>query len=109
MRCGSIRTLCIFNSFSAVRRNLTSTDGPRAERVLKLWIALARHSFKLQKIKLNISKLKGHQKNIFVYTKICQRCKVNRQNFDVHRRQILSTKVDPRTVRVKIFLMAVDP
>ena len=25
------------------------------------------------------------------------------------RRQILTTKVDPRTVRVKIFLMAVDP
>ena len=24
-------------------------------------------------------------------------------------RQILTTKVDPRTVRVKIFLMAVDP
>ena len=27
----------------------------------------------------------------------------------VCRRQILTTKVDPRTVRVKIFLMAVDP
>ena len=25
------------------------------------------------------------------------------------RRQILTTKVDPRTVRVNIFLMAVDP
>ena len=28
---------------------------------------------------------------------------------DVCRRQIQMTKVDPRTVRVKIFLMAVDP
>ena len=28
---------------------------------------------------------------------------------DVYRRQILTTKVDPRTIRVKIFLMAVDP
>ena len=28
---------------------------------------------------------------------------------DVRRRQILTPKVDPRTVRVKIFLMAVDP
>ena len=28
---------------------------------------------------------------------------------DVCRRQILTTKHDPRTVRVKIFLMAVDP
>ena len=27
----------------------------------------------------------------------------------VCRRQILTTKVDPRTVRVKIFLMVVDP
>ena len=28
--------------------------------------------------------------------------------YDVCRRQILTTKVDPRTVRVKLFLMAVD-
>ena len=28
---------------------------------------------------------------------------------DVCRRQILQTKVDPHTVRVKIFTMAVDP
>ena len=28
---------------------------------------------------------------------------------DACRRQILTTKVDPRTVRVKIFIMAVDP
>ena len=28
---------------------------------------------------------------------------------DVCRRQILTTKVDPRTVKVEIFLMAVDP
>ena len=28
---------------------------------------------------------------------------------DVCRRQILTTKVDPRTVRVQIFLLAVDP
>ena len=27
----------------------------------------------------------------------------------VCRRQILSTKVDPRTVRAQIFLLAVDP
>ena len=28
---------------------------------------------------------------------------------DVCRRQIVTTKVDPRTVRVNIFIMAVDP
>ena len=28
---------------------------------------------------------------------------------DVSRRQILTTKVDPRTVRIKIFLMSADP
>ena len=28
---------------------------------------------------------------------------------DFSRRQILTTKVNPRTVRIKIFLMAVDP
>ena len=28
---------------------------------------------------------------------------------DVCRRQILTTKIDPRTVRVKLFVMAVDP
>ena len=28
---------------------------------------------------------------------------------DVHRRQTLTTKVDPRTVGVKLFLTAVDP
>ena len=28
---------------------------------------------------------------------------------DVCRRQILTIKIDPRTVRVKIFIMAVDP
>ena len=28
---------------------------------------------------------------------------------DVSRRQILTSKVDPRTVRVKIFIMTVDP
>ena len=28
---------------------------------------------------------------------------------DVCRRQILTSKVDPRTVRVKLFIMAVDP
>ena len=28
---------------------------------------------------------------------------------DVYRRQILTSEVDPRTIRVQIFLMAVDP
>ena len=28
---------------------------------------------------------------------------------DVYRRQILTTEVDPRAVRIKIFIMAVDP
>ena len=31
-------------------------------------------------------------------------------NIDITgRRQILTSKVDPRTVRIKIFLLAVDP
>ena len=48
-----------------------------------------------------------------VYTKVFQRLNTYRAGIDsesdVCRRQILATKVDPRTVRVEIFLMAVDP
>ena len=28
---------------------------------------------------------------------------------EVYRRQILTSKIDPRTVRVKIFIIAIDP
>ena len=41
---------------------------------------------------------------------ICQVDKFNPYSAGIDcRRQILLTKVNPRTVRVKIFLMAVDP
>ena len=45
------------------------------------------------------------------YTKVLQRFgdRLQSSESDVCRRQILTTKVDHRTVRVKIFLMAVDP
>ena len=52
---------------------------------------------------------RGRWAHIRMYMYIIPWDRLQSTESDVCRRQILTTKVDPRTVRIKIFLIAVDP